>query len=106
MIKNKIELFKWICMDEITCVDLNAGKYRTEFFQKYDDFETYRGNGYDWELFAESHSHTAKPPALPVVWLNPSGAFFGTAYRRCLSNPFFGAAYRQYFTNLWYLAAS
>ena len=38
--------------------------------------------------------------------MNPSGAFFGTAYRRCLSNPFFGAAYRQYFTNLWYLATS
>ena len=36
----------------------------------------------------------------------PLRAFFGTAYRRCLSNPFFGAAYRQYFTNLWYLAAS
>ena len=41
-------------MDGVAYVDLNAGKYRTEFFQKYDDFETYRGSGYDWELFAES----------------------------------------------------
>lgn len=61
MLKNKIEPFKWICMDEITCVDLNAGKYRTEFFLKYDDFETYRGNGYDWELFAESYMRKCFP---------------------------------------------
>ena len=38
MINNKIEPFKWIYMDGVAYVDLNAGKYRTEFFQKYDDF--------------------------------------------------------------------
>lgn len=27
---------------------------------------------------------------------SPSRAFFGSAYRRYLSNPFFGAAYKQY----------
>ena len=61
MINNKIEPFKWIYMDGVAYVDLNAGKYRTEFFQKYDDFETNRGSGYDWELFAESYMRKCFP---------------------------------------------
>lgn len=61
MIKNKIEPFKWLCMNGIAYVDLNAGEYRTEFFKRYDDFESYCGNGYDWELFAEKYMRKCFP---------------------------------------------
>lgn len=59
--KNTIEPFKWLCIDGIAYVDLNAGKYRTEFFQKHDDFESEYGNGYDWELFAERYMRKCFP---------------------------------------------
>ena len=62
LINNKIEPFDFSCMEDgIATVCLNEGEYRTDFFQKYDDFETYYGCGYDWELFAESYVRKCFP---------------------------------------------
>lgn len=62
MIKNKIEPFEWFCRENgVALVDLNAGEYRTEFFLKYDDFESEYGDGYDWELFAERYMRKCFP---------------------------------------------
>ena len=47
--------------DGIATVCLNEGEYGTDFFQKYDDFETDHGCGYDWELFAESYMRKCFP---------------------------------------------
>ncbi len=55
MINNIIKPFDYSCMvDGIATVCLNEGEYRTDFFQKYDDFETDHGCGNDWNFLRKA----------------------------------------------------
>ncbi len=62
MINNIIKPFDYSCMvDGIATVCLNEGEYRTDFFQKYDDFETDHGCGtFCGKLYEKMFSRNGK----------------------------------------------
>lgn len=72
-----IKPFDYFCMEDgIATVCLNEGEYRTDFFQKYDDFETDHECGYDWELFAESYMRKCFPEMVKDIESDSESGMF------------------------------
>lgn len=75
---NAIEPFQWFCMkDGSVSVDLSAGVYQKDFFQKYaEDFENEDGNGYDWELFVERYIRKCFPEMMEHINFDSESEMF------------------------------